>query len=74
MPKLAVLSTGWAAFFHSTSNEVHHSLFLLLFLVDHCTFFLGFVLDYFFPGPDFTHRYPTHLPTIIRILPTLVPY
>jgi len=47
MHQLAVLSTGWAAFFHSTSNEVHHSPFL--FVADHCTFvFLGFVFGYFF--------------------------
>jgi hypothetical protein len=36
--------------------------------------FFGFILGCFFPGPDFTHSYPTHLPTLIRIVSTLVPY
>jgi hypothetical protein len=37
MHQLAILSTGWAAFFHSTSDGVRHSPFLLA--DDHCTFF-----------------------------------
>jgi len=28
MHQLAVLSTGWAAFFHTTSSGVHHNPFL----------------------------------------------
>jgi hypothetical protein len=27
-----------------------------------------------FPGPDLTHSYPAHFPTLISIAPTLVPY
>jgi hypothetical protein len=30
MHQLAVLSTGWVAFFHSVSDGVHHSPFFLL--------------------------------------------
>jgi hypothetical protein len=32
------------------------------------------VLNHFPPRPDFAHSYPTHLPTLISIAPTLVPY
>jgi hypothetical protein len=53
MHQLAVLSTGWAVFFHSMSDGVHHSQFF--FTVDHFFFFFGFVLGYFFPGSDLTH-------------------
>ncbi len=45
MHQLVVLSTGWAAFFHSTSDGVHHSPFL--FVTDHCFFFLGLFLAVF---------------------------
>jgi hypothetical protein len=45
MHQLAVLSTRWAVFFHSTSNGVHQSPFL--FVVDHYILFLWaiFFLD-----------------------------
>jgi hypothetical protein len=62
MHQLAVLSTGWVAFFHSAPNGVHHSLFL--FPTNHCTFFsffFGFWL--FFLGPNLTHSYLAHFPT-----------
>ncbi len=72
MHQLAILSTRWPAFFHSTLNGVHHSPFF--FIVDHCTFLGGFVLGCFSPRPDLTHNYPTHLPTLISIVPTLIPY
>jgi len=68
MYQLAVLSTGWVAFFHSAPDGVHHSRFL--FAADHCTFLFLAV----FLGPDLTHSYPTHFPTLISIAPTLVPY
>jgi hypothetical protein len=75
MHQLAVLSTGWADFFHSVPDGVHHSPFL--FGADHCTFYFYFyflVLGRFSLGPDLTHIYPAHLPTLISIAPTLVPY
>jgi len=37
MHQLAVLSTGWVAFFHSAPDGVHLNPFL--FVADHCTFF-----------------------------------
>jgi hypothetical protein len=37
-------------------------------------FFSFLVLDRFSPGPDLTHNYPTHFPTLISTAPTLVPY
>ncbi len=46
---------------------IHFFLLLTTF------FFLGFVLDHF-SGPDLTHSYPAHLPTLISIAPILVPY
>jgi len=58
--------------FHLTLDGVHHSPFLLT--IDDCTFFLGFILGCFFPGSNLTHSYPIHLPTLISIVPTLVPY
>jgi hypothetical protein len=39
--QLAVLSIGWAAFFHSAQDGVHHSPFF--FASDHCTFFSFFL-------------------------------
>jgi hypothetical protein len=36
--------------------------------------FWGVCSWFFFPRPDLTHSYPTHLFTIISIVPTLVPY
>jgi hypothetical protein len=50
MHQVAVLSTGWAAFFHSAPDGVHHSPFF--FAADHYTFFLFFfwvTLRPFFP-------------------------
>ncbi len=69
MHQLAVLSIGWVAFFHLTSDEVHHSPFL--FPVD-CCIFIYFCLDSwsFFLGPDLTHSYPTHLPILVSTLQT----
>ncbi len=54
MHQLAVLSTGWVAFFHLAPDGVHDSPFL--FAADHCTFFF-FGSCSFFPGPDLTHSY-----------------
>ncbi len=71
MHQLAVLSTGWVAFFHSAPDGVHLSPFL--FAADHCTFsFFGSWP--FFPGPDLTHSYLAHFFTLIGIATTLVPY
>jgi hypothetical protein len=73
MHQLAVLSTGWAVFFHSAQDGVHHSPFF--FAINHCTFFLFFLLcDRFSLGPDLPPRYPAHFPTLLNIAPTLVPY
>jgi hypothetical protein len=72
MHQLAVLSTRWVAFFHSAPDGVHHSRFL--FAADHCTFFCFFLFLAVFPGPDLTHSYNVHFPTLISIAPTLVPY
>jgi hypothetical protein len=73
MHQLAVLSTGWVAFFHSVPDGVHHSPFFF-FPADHCTFFLFFGSWPFFPGPDLTHSYSAHFPTFISIAPTLLLY
>jgi hypothetical protein len=76
MHQLAILSTGWAVFFCSAPDGVHHSSFF--FAADHFTFyflfFFIFVLGHFSPGPDLTHSYLAHFPTLISIAPTLVPY
>jgi hypothetical protein len=72
MHQLAVLSTGWAAFFHSAPDGVYQSPFFST--ADHCTFFFFLVLVRFFPGPDLTHSYPAHFLTFISIAPTLVSY
>jgi hypothetical protein len=42
MHQLVILSIGWAAFFHSVSNGVHHTPFLCI--ADHCSFFFFFGL------------------------------
>jgi len=42
MHQLAVLSTGWVAFFHSAPDRVHFNPFL--FAVDHCTFSFWFLV------------------------------
>ncbi len=44
--------------------------FLLLTIV----LFFFFLFLAVFPGPDLTHTYPVHFPTLISIAPTLVPY
>jgi hypothetical protein len=71
MHQLAVMSIGWAMFLHLLLDGVHHNPFFLLLTIV-LTFFL--VFSYFFLGPDFTHSYPIHLPTLIKTVPTLVPY
>jgi hypothetical protein len=68
MQQLAILSTKWAAIFHSTLDGVHHNPFFLLLTI---VFFFGGVLGYFFLGPDLTQNYPLHFPTLISIAPTL---
>jgi len=72
MHLLAILSTGWAAFFLLAPDGVHCSPFL--FAVDHCILFYFLVLDYFSPWPNLTHSYPIHLPTFVSTTSTLVPY
>jgi hypothetical protein len=74
MHQLAVLSTGWATFFHSMPDGVHHSL--SFFATDHYIFlkFSFWLCGHFSPGPDLTPSYPAHFPTLISIAPTLVPY
>jgi hypothetical protein len=75
MHQLAVLSTGWAAvpfdFRWGSSQSISFGFFLLLIAVFS---FWGFVFGWFFLGFDLTHSYPTHLPTLISIVPTLVLY
>ncbi len=71
MHQLAVLSIGWVAFFHSKPSAVYHSP--LFFAADHCIFIYFWFLAVF-PGPDLTHSYLAHFPTLISIAPTLVPY
>jgi len=72
MHQLTILFTGWAAFFHSTIDGVHHSPFL--FAAEHCTFSFVSVLGRFSLGPDLTQNYPIHLLIVISTPPTLVPY
>jgi hypothetical protein len=60
MHQLAILSTGWVAFFHSAPDGVHLSPFL--FAADHCTFFL--VLGRF--SLDLT----SHIATLLTFLPS----
>jgi hypothetical protein len=69
MHQLAILSTGWVVFFHSTPDEVHHSPFFLLL-----TTIPFFLYDRFSPGLDLTPSYPAHFPTLISTAPTLVLY
>jgi hypothetical protein len=71
MHQLVVLSTGWAAFFHLTSNGVHHSP--LPFAADHYTFIFWGLFFVVFSGPNLTHSYPAHFFTFINIVSTLVP-
>jgi len=73
MHQLAILSIGWAMFFHLVSNGVHHSPFFYYWPL--YLFFLFFlVLGRFSPRRNLTHSYSTHLPTFISMAPTLVPY
>jgi hypothetical protein len=72
MHQLAILSIRWVVFFHLVLDGLHHNPFF--FAIDHCIYFFGFVLGYFFLGLNLTHSYATHLPTLISIVPTLVPY
>jgi hypothetical protein len=71
MHQLAVLSTRWAAFFHSAPDEVHHTPFFLV--TDHCTFFSFFYFAAVFPpGLDLTPSYPAHFSTLISTAPYLL--
>jgi hypothetical protein len=70
--QLAILLTGWAAFFHLAPDRVHHSPFF--FVADHCILLYFLVLDCFSSGPDLTHSYPTHFPILVSTAPTLVLY
>jgi hypothetical protein len=73
MHQLVALSTGWATFFHSAQDGVHHSPFF--FATNHCTFLFIFLLcGRFSPGPDLPPGYPAHHPTLLNTAPTLVPY
>jgi hypothetical protein len=67
MHQLAVLSIGWATFFHLAKDGVHHN-----------PSFLGFILGHFFPKPDLTplpyspsylHQYCTNLGGTLLIIP-----
>jgi len=68
MHQLVILSIGWAVFFHSMLDGVHHNPFLLLFII--VFLFCG----HFSLGPDLTFNYLAHFPTLISIAPILVPY
>ncbi len=59
--------------FHSTLDGVHHSPFL--FVIDHCIFFC-LIIGHFSLGPDLTHSYHAHLPTLISTAPwyLVIPY
>jgi hypothetical protein len=48
--------------------------FLFFFLLLTTVLNLFFVFDYFFLGPNLTHNYLTHFPTLISNVLTLVPY
>jgi hypothetical protein len=74
MQQLAVLSTGWAAFFHSAPDGVHHSPFFVLLTIVLLFSFSFFLCGHFPPGLDLTPSYPAHFPTLISTAPTLVPY
>jgi hypothetical protein len=64
MHQLAVLSTGWVAFFHSALDGVHRSPFL--FAVDRCTFFF-----FFFWFLAVSPLYLTsHIATLLTFLPS----
>ncbi len=59
MHQLAVLSTGWVAFFHSTPDGVHDSPFL--FVADHCIFF--------WVHACFSLDLTSHIATLLTFLP-----
>jgi hypothetical protein len=63
MHQLVILSTGWATFFHSTSNGVYHSPFL--FIANNCTFFWG-VCSWLF----FFMYLTSHIATLLTFLPS----
>jgi len=65
MHQLAVLSTGWAAFFHSAPDRVHHNPFFF-FAADHCTSILFYFLTIF--HLDLT----SHIATLLTFLPSEV--
>jgi hypothetical protein len=57
------LSTGWAAFFHLTKDDIYHTPFI--FTADHCTFFFGLFLIIF--SLDLI----SHIATPFTFLPSL---
>ncbi len=65
MHQLAVLSTGWVAFFNLALDGVHDSPFL--FAVDHCTFF-------FLVPARFSLDLTSHIATLFTFLPCLLFY
>ena len=64
MHQLAVLSTGWVAFFHLALDGAHHSRFL--FAADQCTFF------FFFGSWPFFLDLTSHIATLLTFLPSEV--
>ncbi len=70
MHQLAILSTRWAVFFHSTPNGFITIHFFLLL----STILFFWVLGCFSLGLDLTHNYLVHFPTLIHTAPTLVLY
>ncbi len=63
MHQLAVLSTGWAVFFHSASDGVYHDPFL--FAADHCIFLFRVCFWLLF-SLDLT----SHIATLLTFLPS----
>jgi hypothetical protein len=59
MHQLAIMSTGWGAFFHLALDGVHHSPFL--FAADHCIYLFIFWFLAIFPLDLTCH--PVHFPT-----------
>jgi hypothetical protein len=64
MHQLAVLSNGWAAFFHLALDGFHHSPFL--FATDHCIYYYYY---YFW----FLALFPLDLTSNIATLLTFLP-
>ncbi len=50
------------------------SVHFFLLLITVLFFLFLFLFLSVFPGPDLTHTYPAHFPTLVSIAPTLVPY